>query len=424
MRFVLVAFAAFFVLAAGASGAACGADVCVGDSWQAAYAAASPGQVLTVEAGTHAGQEFARIAGRSGAPVVFQPAGGPVVVQGGIVSGKSGGSVTTATGAYGVELRDMAVTGEVTLRWGSDSWRLVNVDAGNLRFTSVSDVQVLGGDFGPWTDQVATINSAGGSSPGVSNILIDGARFHDYTISDPAKHAECMQIWPSAASSNITIRGSSFRNCTDFGVLVKAPNLTGIVFDTVTLDEPMPGNVATVGCNPNCPRSGSSIRFSTYAYPDGKVLDSRMAGSLTIDVPGNVTVSGGCTKCDPGGVTPPPLVACADGNDNDGDGKIDWPTDPGCLSASDTDEADPVVPPPTCPGTTLPLTKVAETSSTVTFGWTAVPGVFSYFFTSTAQGAKWSHTLDTTRTTVVFAKGSACYRVVALGVLADGGVAG
>jgi|GEM_PF-2384658 len=35
--------------------------------------------------------------------------------------------------------------------------------------------------------------------------------------------------------------------------------------------------------------------------------------------------------------------ACDDGYDNDGDGKIDYPTDPGCSSASDNDETDPVV---------------------------------------------------------------------------------
>ena len=38
-------------------------------------------------------------------------------------------------------------------------------------------------------------------------------------------------------------------------------------------------------------------------------------------------------------VTPPP-VACSDGVDNDGDGKIDFPNDPGCSAADDSDETD------------------------------------------------------------------------------------
>lgn len=46
-----------------------------------------------------------------------------------------------------------------------------------------------------------------------------------------------------------------------------------------------------------------------------------------------------------GTVTPPP--ACNDGNDNDGDSKIDYPADPGCSSTTDTTESpDPTPPPP------------------------------------------------------------------------------
>jgi hypothetical protein len=40
----------------------------------------------------------------------------------------------------------------------------------------------------------------------------------------------------------------------------------------------------------------------------------------------------------------PPLVACADSFDNDFDGKIDFPADPGCTSLTDTDETDPAPP--------------------------------------------------------------------------------
>jgi hypothetical protein len=45
--------------------------------------------------------------------------------------------------------------------------------------------------------------------------------------------------------------------------------------------------------------------------------------------------------------TPPPPPQCSDGRDNDGDGRIDSPTDPGCASPTDDDETDPVVPPVT-----------------------------------------------------------------------------
>jgi len=40
---------------------------------------------------------------------------------------------------------------------------------------------------------------------------------------------------------------------------------------------------------------------------------------------------------------------CSDGIDNDGDGKIDFPSDPGCESSNDDDETDPSAPPPPPP---------------------------------------------------------------------------
>ena len=46
--------------------------------------------------------------------------------------------------------------------------------------------------------------------------------------------------------------------------------------------------------------------------------------------------------------TPP---QCNDGVDNDGDGKTDYPTDPGCVSILDNDETDPPPPPPPPPVT-------------------------------------------------------------------------
>jgi len=47
-------------------------------------------------------------------------------------------------------------------------------------------------------------------------------------------------------------------------------------------------------------------------------------------------------------VAPPPAAQCGDGVDNDGDGAVDFPADPGCSSTEDDDETDPPceLPPP------------------------------------------------------------------------------
>jgi hypothetical protein len=67
----------------------------------------------------------------------------------------------------------------------------------------------------------------------------------------------------------------------------------------------------------------------------------------------------------------------------------------------------------------LTLTKLAETATTITLGWSPVPGATGYRFTAEKQ-AKPSHTWDPARSSVRFAKGSAWYRVEALAVAASG----
>jgi len=47
-----------------------------------------------------------------------------------------------------------------------------------------------------------------------------------------------------------------------------------------------------------------------------------------------------------GSAPPPPSYACSNGRDDDSDGKVDYPADPGCSSASDDDEYNAPAPPP------------------------------------------------------------------------------
>lgn len=66
----------------------------------------------------------------------------------------------------------------------------------------------------------------------------------------------------------------------------------------------------------------------------------------------------------------------------------------------------------------IDLTKLAETDTTLTLGWSPVPCT-GYRFSAEKQ-TKPSHTWDAARSSVRFAKGSAWYRVEALGVAAVG----
>lgn len=67
----------------------------------------------------------------------------------------------------------------------------------------------------------------------------------------------------------------------------------------------------------------------------------------------------------------------------------------------------------------LVLSKLSETDTTITLGWTPPSGVTGYRFTAEKQ-AKPSHTWDPGRSSVKFSKGSAWYKVEAVGVSASG----
>ncbi len=88
------------------------------------------------------------------------------------------------------------------------------------------------------------------------------------------------------------------------------------------------------------------------------VVDSRGAtGPVTLNIAGTVDRAGTCSPADPSFVCANGLfcgasgtcepTACNDGLDNDGDGRIDYPFDPGCPSIADLDETDPI-PTPQC----------------------------------------------------------------------------
>ena len=99
----------------------------------------------------------------------------------------------------------------------------------------------------------------------------------------------------------------------------------------------------------------TNVAAGTYFY----VVDgwSAAAGSYTIAVSGKVANNGSCEgplfasgaiSCNTGYACAGPAgsrtckgAACDDGADNDGDGKFDYPDDPGCTDRGDNDETNP-----------------------------------------------------------------------------------
>lgn len=264
-----------------------------GQSWNTAYKNAKPGDVIRVAAGTHPYQEIFRDPTKDGATqrVVFQGEKGTIV--NGFTTGRSGGTGNTR-GADHFELRDIDIRGSMRLLLANNIVA-ENIGDGNVTpsstknnfvISSSTNITVKGGEFGPWVDGINHIARCGSNPicPPGGNITLDGVVLHDFLISNPEPHSECLMIW-GTQTNGVTIRNSIMRNCTDFSVLVKAPGASNIVFENSYLDIPMPGNVATTECNPNCARAGNSIRFSglTETFSGSRVTNNVVNGGIAVD---------------------------------------------------------------------------------------------------------------------------------------------
>ncbi|MCP9485246.1 MAG: fibronectin type III domain-containing protein [Gaiellaceae bacterium MAG52_C11] len=262
-----------------------------------AYDLAAPGAMVEVAEGSYPVQTLMVDSGKSGgSDVVFRPAAGASVTLQEFISGDTKEKV----GAKRFELRDFKISSYVRVRWGSEDVTLRNIDAGGLNLTSASRVKVLGGDYGPMVDGVSHINACGvsGCYP-AEDILIDGALFHDYTITEPEKHSECIMIWPGR---RVTIRNSVFRNCTDFDILVKPYNtgLVGLPGD-ITLennffDEPI------IGDDCLCNRGGNAIGITQgngENWSGAQVRYNSSLGGIRIDAAvSNAVIKGNIARKD------------------------------------------------------------------------------------------------------------------------------
>ena len=103
-------------------------------------------------------------------------------------------------------------------------------------------------------------------------------------------------------------------------------------------------------------RDVCGLSISNITYPDPTVVPSsdydQTSDTAVFQIDSDVTdlvVDGSAPTC--AGVAPPTQdPVCSDGIDNDNDGLIDFPADPGCTDANDTSENDSTAPPqdPVC----------------------------------------------------------------------------
>jgi acid phosphatase type 7 len=92
-------------------------------------------------------------------------------------------------------------------------------------------------------------------------------------------------------------------------------------------------------------QSGGSPTFSVNGSDPQDITSSTLANYTFDNLPAGTVLSvtaGNVAKGRNAYLDVAQFPACADGLDNDGDGKIDFGEDPGCLASTDDDETDPV----------------------------------------------------------------------------------
>lgn len=202
--------ASLYLSAAGSDSAACSASAPC-KSLNRAYQVASPGDIVELAAGSYGNQTIQQDAGlTSSEDVVFRPAPGASVTLG-----------TVTVNASHVTLEGMNATdlnAEVTdpYRYPVSDITFRNMDARNFMVMSASDVNVIGGDYGPASDCGGPYGGSNNSirrfaengAPNPANILIEGVKIHDITSYNLTQcHMEGLAIF---AGNGVTVRNSKF----------------------------------------------------------------------------------------------------------------------------------------------------------------------------------------------------------------------
>lgn len=180
-----------------------------------AYRAARPGELVEVAEGRYPEQVLTRDEARDAAEdVTFQPAPGARVRVAGLAFGKW----TDDLGAEHVQVRDMEVGTIVARRTDDLTFR-------GLRLRSFwieggRGVRFLGGSVGgikganPW---IGTWRGSDGTTDVPGDVVIDGVEFHDVRMRKRSDHIECLHV---NDVDGLVLRNSRFHDCDTFDVLV------------------------------------------------------------------------------------------------------------------------------------------------------------------------------------------------------------
>lgn len=212
-----------------------------------------------------------------------------------------------------------------------------------------------------------------------------------------AKHAETnwgkAMFTPSCGSGQVDVVKTGPASATPgetISYTITATNNTGRKVTGVQVIDSFSGGLTYVaaGSTAGCVESGSAVRCAGSDYAPGQ----SKSFTLLFRVPDNAgcnlkIVNQASLHCPnaPSGTSkvttkvacaPTPKPQCSDGIDNDGDGKVDYPADPGCDGPDDNDESNPVLSiTKTGASTTSPGGEIDYTITVTNSGTAAATGV-------------------------------------------------
>lgn len=401
-------------------------------SFNASYQAAKPGDVISVPPGTISGDQV--IAPRAdlqnlpvpcawpdqtGACIKFVTSG-PTIVNGVLeIRGSSvwvaGGGQLRFNGYVDTEANSNATRPDGIIVEGTSSpnFGIFNAERVWFRNMDVGPATVSGANCGIREGRgMENKIGWGGSVTFVpKDIVLDGLHVHDQNGDKGRELGDCHYGGLFLVTvDGLTIKNSTFERNVIYSIQVQ--NFEGPPAKRVLLDH----NSFSCAVAWLYQGAGCEQRPLQFDYPPGSEFTLR----------DNLSANGaaglyGCIVGSCGGVDAQNRPLSVKARET---GTIDFPDSTTAPPLTVTPPPPPP-PPPACPGSTIALTKVAETATTVTLAWQPVSGATGYRFSRSDQ-ARRSHTWDGNQSTVKFGKipGGGCYRVEALGVLASGGAAG
>jgi hypothetical protein len=184
-------------------------------SLQRAYRLAAPGQTVKLAGGTYSDTSLPQDATkRTADDVVIEPAAGATPTF----------AAPLHIGARNVELRGLQLQDTLQIDATAQNLTLRGLNIRNFQIFSNGaqaprNISFIGGSAGPSVDDNNRIGSNGTSTTASpTNILIDGMRIHDFTLSPGSDaHVECLQVWAAdglrSATAAFAIARCSTSSC-------------------------------------------------------------------------------------------------------------------------------------------------------------------------------------------------------------------